>query len=576
MEVMSVAFVNNKLQAMGVGAGLSALKSRALDIAAGSALMLVALLIGCFHVHSSGALWPDSPQYTNAAAMIHDWLASGNFFHPFTFAQNNYAQYPAFHLPFHPPAYPSLLGLFFFTTHVSYLSARVFIAICLGVAGYFFYAILKKLEITRIAAFACSLVLLTTPEIARWSRDTMSEVPALAFIMAASYLFILWLRTNRSLYCFAAFVLAEIAFLSRVTTAGVLPAWFLLMIFTGSLRRLRSRPLIFSASVYLVLNVAWTIFVSRFAKYEMGAGDGSATTQSGGLVTGLWNSTYFYATNMPRMAGWGLMILALCGIVYAFWLRKRTTLSMFTLAWFLSGIGFLLTLRLVPEPRYFLFVLPGAACAVAILFSSNAHRLVRAYFAPILLCLCLAANVMALAYIPRGLVGYEPVAERLASSDKQGNILVLCPFSQDFIFRFRAGRPVVERRIVRGDRTLAIRLSDYGGFSGGFSVKTVVLAHNKEDVLSVMRRGRVRYLLTYAPDEREQYERTEEMILAHEVAQASPDSFSLLERFPLTIDFEGENFHGQVFLWEFKEELPEGPSELPVIVPTADMVINAK
>ncbi|MDQ3816727.1 MAG: hypothetical protein M3362_03420, partial [Acidobacteriota bacterium] len=123
-----------------MGVGLSAWKSRTLDLTAGGALMSVALLIGCFHVYSSGTLWPDGPQYANAAAMIHDWLTSSNLSHPFAFAQGNYAQYPAFHLPFHPPAYPTLLGLFFFTTGVSYVTARVFVAICLGVAGYFFYA----------------------------------------------------------------------------------------------------------------------------------------------------------------------------------------------------------------------------------------------------------------------------------------------------------------------------------------------------------------------------------------------------------------------------------------------------
>ncbi len=430
------------------------------------------------------------------------------------------------------------------------------------------------MEISRAGAFACSLLLLTTPEIARWSRDTMSEVPALAFIMAASYAFILWLKTDRARYCYAAFALGELAFLSRVTAAGVLPAWFLLIVFTGNWRRLRSRPLLFSASAYLGLNVLWTIFVSKFARYEMGASDGAALTAQGGFVSRLWNSISFYAANMPRMAGWGLMMLALTGVAYALLLRRRTTLSMFALAWFTSGIGFLLALRLVPEARYFFFVLPCAACAVATLFSPNAHRLVRVYFAPALLWLCLAANVMALSRIPPGLVGYESVAERLAHSDKQGNILVLCPFSQDFIFRFRANRPAVQRRVVRGDRTLAIRLSGYGGFSGGLNVKSVVLAHDKDDVLGVMRRGRVRYLLTYTPDASRQDDRDEEMVLAHDVAESSPDSFALLEKFPLTVDFEGENLHGQVYVWEFKEELPEGPSDLPVIVPTADMVIN--
>jgi 4-amino-4-deoxy-L-arabinose transferase-like glycosyltransferase len=572
---MSVALADEELQAVKLQSSLRVrLKSRTGDLAAGAALMLISVLIGCFHVYSTGTLWPDGPQYTNAAAMIHDWLASGKLAHPYLFAQANYAQYPAFHMPFHPPAYPGLLGLFFFLTGVSYVSARVFVAICLGVAGYFFYSILKRFEISRRAAFACSLVLVTTPEIARWSRDTMSEVPALALIMAGSYFFLRWLKTNRTLDCCVAFVLAEAAFLSRVTTAGILPAWFLLIVFTGNFRRLRSRVLILMTSLYLVLNAAWTVMVSKFAKYEMGAADGAHAAGGRGLLTRAWEAVSYYWTQLPHTAGWGLLIVATGALFYAFWLRKRTTLLMFTLAWLLSSAGFLLTLSLVPEPRYFFYVLPGMVLALAILFSPGSHRFIRAYVAPALVAACLVVNAIALMHLPRGLVGYDALAGHLAHSEKQGNILALSWFSQDFIFRYRAERPAIQRMVERGDRTLAIRLSDYGGFSGGLTVPPVILAHNKEDVLSVMRRGRVRYLLTCAPDASERENRTEEMILAHGVAEASPDSFALVGKFPLTIDFENENFHGQVFLWEFKEELPDGPSELPVVVPTADMVIG--
>src|SRR5437867_10191362 len=76
-------------------------------------LLLVSMLIGCVNLSHSGLLWSDGPQYANAGAMIHDWLNSGEILHPYDFARQNYARYPAFHIPYHPPVYPALLGMFF-------------------------------------------------------------------------------------------------------------------------------------------------------------------------------------------------------------------------------------------------------------------------------------------------------------------------------------------------------------------------------------------------------------------------------------------------------------------------------
>src|SRR5262245_42674136 len=70
-------------------------------------LLAVALFLGTHQAAQTGALWPDGPRYSNAAAMIHDWLVSGELLHPYEFAKRNYCQYPAFNIPFHPPLYPA-------------------------------------------------------------------------------------------------------------------------------------------------------------------------------------------------------------------------------------------------------------------------------------------------------------------------------------------------------------------------------------------------------------------------------------------------------------------------------------
>jgi 4-amino-4-deoxy-L-arabinose transferase-like glycosyltransferase len=282
------------------------------SIVACAALLVSALLIGCSNLSGSGPLWPDGSQYANAAAMIHDWLLSGEIFHPWQFAEQNYVQFPAFHLPYHPPGYPALLGLFFILTGVSYNSGRIFIALCLWASGCFFYAILRRSGLPRIAAFCCSLLLLTTPTIAFWSRDTMSEIPGLALILAASFFFLVWLATDSKLACLAAFCLAEAAFLSRYLTAGVLPAWFLWAFLAGKFRKLLSPTLLTSAFLYLILNAFWVIYTLRFSRYETVYSATPPNTNYGSLFS--WKIIAFYSARIPAMIGWVALVAAFIGL----------------------------------------------------------------------------------------------------------------------------------------------------------------------------------------------------------------------------------------------------------------------
>lgn len=552
-------------------------KENAGDIISCVLLFIAALLIGCFNLSRSGTLWPDGPQYANAAVMIHNWILSGDLLHPYQFAQRQYVQYPAFHLPFHPPAYPFLLALFFLATGVSYISARVFVALCLGMAGYFFYLILRRMNTDRMVALGCALVLLTIPEVTRWSRDTMSEVPALAFVLAASYFFLRWLESNKFRHCFMAFALAEAAFLSRVITAGVIPAWFLFILLTRRKSKLTSIPLWLLTVIYLLVNAGWTVFVSRFSKFEMGLVGTSATAAKNHLLS--WDTVSFYLFHLPEMAGWGTLVMAALGLVGALLLWKREALGIYWVSWLIASCTFLFVLRLFPEQRYFFYILPGFPGLAAILFTRHMNKTVRTWIAPALLGLCLVTNLIYLTHIPKGLLGYESVAQQLAQTNIPGNIMSLGWANQDFIFHYQASKPNMQRRIIRGDRTLAIRLDHYGGLSGGTKVEPIIIADNSQEVLDILRRGRVRYLITYAPDDPRRDDRTPEMLLAHEVAQSLPESFTLFGKFPLSINYAddlrtAEPLTGQVFVWQFLEELPANSSELPVVVPTADLILH--
>ena len=63
------------------------------------------------------------------------------------------------------------------------------------------------------------------------------------------------------------------------------------------------------------------------------------------------------------------------------------------------------------------------------------------------------------------------------------------------------------------------------------------------------------------------------MILAHKTVSSMPDLFSLLGTYDLKFHFKNTR-HADVFLWRYEGELLEGKSDIPVIIPTADIKIK--
>ena len=526
-------------------------------------IFLAALTISLAGVPRTGTLWPDGPRYANAGAMIHDWLLSGEILHPYQFAIANYCQYPAFNVPFHPPLYPGLLGLSFLLTGVSYLSARGFIALCLGGTGCFFFAVLRKLGAGRAGALGCTGLLLTTPQIVHWSRDTMSEVPGLCLILAASWVFLLWLERGQPSYCWLAFAIAEAAFLCRLTTAGILPAWFLFAGLSGRGRRLINVNVILCSLVYMLFGMSYVLFAARFARFEVAA-DGKAESLS-------WDNLSYFTTCLPAILTWGTTLAALFGLLWAFRYRLTSTGNvLFWTSWILSYTLFKAFMPTSLEIRHFFMAFCGlAGLAVAPFCGGNGTRDRRAKAAWSALAVGLILNLTHYPDLPRGVVGYEAVAMRLASLNKPGNIMMNCWHDQDLIFRYRVSSPGSRRLMIRGDRTLAIRLPSYA------RKETTVLAHSREDVLATVRRGRIRYFITCAPAGSKSDDRPVEMVLAHQVASENRADFSLVGAYPLLVEFDRKATRtGTIYVWEFLGDLPAGPSELQVLIPTAEMVLN--
>lgn len=528
-------------------------------LAAPLTLVVLALVLALHRAESRGAMWPDSPRYANAAAMLHDWLRSNDLVHPLKFAEANYFQYPAFNVPYHPPGYPGMVGLLFLVTGVSYLTMKVFVALCWAGIVLLFYVIQRRFEFPRTRAWLLAVVLLTTPELLHWSRDTMSEIPALFFLLASTLCYLKWLDAGRCRFLFAAFALFGFAFQCRVTVVGIFPAWILYALFTGRFRTLYRSPTFVILSLLGVGFVAlWVKWVSGYARFEVHA-DG----REGGFS---WrNFLYFTDTAMAFLwYGNGLMLIGGALLFVAF--RRPDPASWFWLAWLVSSLIFKIAVPTTSEARHFLFAIPafvGLGGRWLVVEKRQWHDLG--------LLLCWAAimlNLRGTFDLPSGLTGYEPIALILAEQEEAGNIFLACPHDQDLIFRYRAHAIASGRQMIRSDRTISTRVAEYAKHEAKHHVT------EPAEVLEMLRKGRIRFVLATLEVGNSPANFDWELTL--QTVRKYPDLFEEMGRFPLRIEFEKPGYEMLVGLFRFKEDPRPGPSELQLRIPTADMEIAPK
>jgi 4-amino-4-deoxy-L-arabinose transferase-like glycosyltransferase len=519
-------------------------------------LIVFALLLTLPGSNSRGAMWPDSPRYANAGAMIHDWLRAGEWTNPLRFAEQNYYQYPAMNIPYHPPGYPGMLGVLFLFTGVSYFAVKLFVAGCWAGSGLLFFVIQRRFNLAVLPSWLLSLVFLSTPELLHWSRDTMSEIPALFFLLASTLAYLTWLDKHRVLWLMLAFGLLVIGFQCRITVISIFPAWGLYGLLTGRFRQLiRSPSFVLLSLAFGAFVVLWVKWVSGYASYEVnadGRGDGVS-----------WRNIFYFVDLFQEffLNGNGMMLFA--SLVLLCFDRTISDGSRFWLAWLLSSILFKMLMPTTPEARHFLLALPAFTGIGLCWFSRFDRSFIRQGLGLVLVMI--AYHLARLPMLPNGLTGYEPTATRLAEATEPGNVFLACPHDQDLIFRYRSHAPDSRRLMIRSDRTLATRVAEYARKEAKPHVST------PEEVLEILYRGRVRFVLITL-DEGNSPNHFDWQITA-ETVRKFPDRFQELARYPLRIEFEQPGYSMRVGLYRLAGDLRGGPSDLEVKIPTAGLEI---
>jgi hypothetical protein len=303
------------------------------------------------------------------------------------------------------------------------------------------------------------------------------------------------------------------------------------------------------------------LFARQYSVFETSSGDrGPAINYTEPLSL---QAAGFYLSHLPDMTGWPVLVAAGTSLALALSLRQWNRSLIFWLAWLVTYTLFVLTIGIYSESRYFLFALPAFPGLIAALPGWNDRSRGWTYALAALFGACLAWNAYALTQFPTGVIGDREVAKRLATLKESGNVLVAMPTQAQLMFYYRSETGAPRRQFIRADRTLAIRPPGYS------KAKTTMVARDIDDVMEIVDQGRIRFLVVTDS----QSEEREEGALLNRVLRAE-DQFELLGHFPMKGLRLEELGKETVSLWRFKGLLRDGPSTLPVIVPTADLTFE--
>ena len=63
-------------------------------------------------------------------------------------------------------------------------------------------------------------------------------------------------------------------------------------------------------------------------------------------------------------------------------------------------------------------------------------------------------------------------------------------------------------------------------------------------------------------------------VLAHQTAESLPGHFTLVQRFPLLIEYARVGQQAEAFVWEYLGEFDDKPARIKAVIPTAGLELK--
>jgi hypothetical protein len=397
------------------------------------------------------SLQGDMPRYLMDGVFLRDLLVAPHgwsFDGLLRFAQRYYVQYPALSVGHHPPLLPAVLVPFFAVFGVSVETARIVIAGFFMLSVLLLFTFVRQLYDGATAGWAC-LLFATMPYLAEFGQSVLSEMTAIACVLAVMNVLLRFRQTGRPRDYLWLVVLAVVSLSARQLALFMFPAYALLLLQDHGWRRFRQPRILLPTVIgigLLALVALATLILSPFnvdvIRRVLAGTLGHATTL--GLV----------AIIVREQLHPALLFLMLAGIAWAILDRDRRVVV--PIAWMLSVLlGVVFVTGPLEPARYSILAVPAYCLAGASLWARARNRTTTAIVAAAIIAAAGWQAVGALAVRPVGAHGYEQAATYVIEHSQAPTVLYTGVVDTGyFVFFVRKHDPAQRLVVLRSDKIL--------------------------------------------------------------------------------------------------------------------------
>jgi hypothetical protein len=393
--------------------------------------------------------YPDADRILMDGVFILDFLRDLPLDRVYAYTTEYFGQYPALSIGYRPPFFPFIEALFNGAFGINMWSSRLAILAfaLIGVSAW--YLLVQRIYDTA-TAFGATMLLVTTPFVAKWGWYTMAELPVLSLAMVTGYCFYRFAESQSVRWLYITAILFSLTVWTK-QTAVYLALWFLAyMVVTGTfVKSFRSKHIYIAIFLMLLALIPLAVIMIWLGDMNLRQSIGTGRTNYlswDNLQIRLLN-LYKHHLTLP------VLVLSVSGITWSVLKRDRRAFFFGLLIVFTYGFFTYLDFK---NPRHPIFWIPAFTAFAAIpTVYLRERRVYRNLFLSVVLLIC-GYQIKVIYERPVNYAtGYQEAANYILERSVSPTVFFDGYNNGYFTYFMRALDPNRSMYVLRGDKLLS-------------------------------------------------------------------------------------------------------------------------
>ena len=264
-------------------------------------------------------------------------------------------------------------------------------------------------------AYFSTLLFVTTPFIAGFSRVVMTEIPTLSLIIVSTYFFHKYCELDKKRYFFAFVIVFILSIFSKLIAIFMLPAFLLYFIITKGFRKLITKEVIISCIIILLMITPLIMITLKYSQFNVAWIKESIFSDF--WLSEISNSLKFIWRDHLTLPVLTLSIISILVSIY-----QRDKRVIFFILW-IMGLYILTILAGAPAPRYAIYWIPAFCLFAALAVNLFRNRPWKVALSAMLLIIAGYQFVAVFQREPTYADGYEQTAKYVVENRKGESVL---------------------------------------------------------------------------------------------------------------------------------------------------------